>query len=206
VNGVASSQVKLKTAEAEAKQRQADEAKAKKNASKNPWQPAAEATAEVAAVPASEAADPDKPEKKKARKETEAEKKAREKKEKEAQEQFCIDPTKMALFHRTAPAGATAGPEASGSPEDDAHGLWLRYVKVSTSCWSEQEIRRQMDDLRAPDEEREVVREAVRSQAQQLVLDSLHQSTVPIWGHPAFASEFGDVRASTSNRAGPAHR
>ena len=193
---MSSSQVKLKTAEAEAKQRVADEAKAKKSASKNPWQPAA---AEVAAVPASEAADPDKPEKKKARKETEPEKKAREKKEKEAQEQFCIDPTKMALFHRTGPAEAAAGSEASGSPEDDARGLWLRYIRISTSCWTEQEIRRQMDDLRAPDEEREVVREAARSQAQQLVLDSLHQITVPIWGHPAFAAEFGDVRASTSN-------
>ena len=125
---MSSSQVKLKTAEAEAKQRVADEAKAKKSASKNPWQPTAEAAAEVAAVPASEEAGLDKPEKKKARKETEPEKKAREKKEKEAQEQYCIDPTKMALFHRTAPAEAAAGPEASGSPEDDARGLWLRYV------------------------------------------------------------------------------
>lgn len=181
---MASSQVKLKTAEAEAKQRQAEEAKAKKSASKNPWQPAAEAQAEEtaavaaavaavpSAVPASEAAEPEKREKKKARKESEAERKAREKKEKEAQEQFCIEPTRMALFQRTtaeAAAGPEASGEASGSPEDDARGVWLRYIKVSTSCWSEHEIRHQMDELRAPDEEREVVREAARSQAEQLL-------------------------------------
>ena len=78
----------------------------------------------------------------------------------------------MALFQRTAEAAAapssSAAPGASTSTEDDERGVWLRYIKVSTSCWSEQEIRRQMDELRAPDEEREVVREAARSQAGQL--------------------------------------
>ena len=81
----------------------------------------------------------------------------------------------MALFQRTAEAAAapssSAPPEASGaggSAEDDERGVWLRYLKVSTACWSEQEVRRQMDELRAPDEEREVVREAARSQAEQL--------------------------------------
>ena len=65
-------------------------------------------------------------------------------------------------------------------------------------------MREELTLLRGRDEVAELEEEAEEARAQRLCLSALYAKPPPVWLHPAFAAEFGDVRASTSNRSGPA--
>lgn len=63
-------------------------------------------------------------------------------------ERLCIDPMNLALF-----ASNTADATGGDASDDGERGLSLRYVKLTTECWDAAEVRKQLDALRAKDEE-----------------------------------------------------
>ena len=196
VNGVASSEVRLQTAAVETQKGKAKDEAKKKTKPKNPWQKESEEPTEKEAEKEAEKEKKDDEKKKEpTKKETADEKKARELKERQARELYCLDPAKIALFH-----SPQSEPEAAGGVEDDARGLYVRYLKIVHFCWNADDVRKQMDALRAEDEELEVVHEAARSQADKFVLESMYHTATPIWFHPAFAAENADVRPAHEPR------
>ena len=197
VNGVASSEVRLQTAAVETQKGKAKDEAKKKTKPKNPWQKESEEPTEKEAKKEAEKEKKDDEKKKEpSKKETADEKKARELKERQARELYCLDPAKIALFH-----APQSEPEAAGGVEDDERGLYVRYLKIVHFCWNADDVRKQMDALRAVDEELEVVHEAARSQADKFVLESMYHTATPIWFHPAFAAENADVRPAHEPRS-----
>ena len=112
-------------------------------------------------------------------------------------ERFCVDPQHLAIF-----VPREGGEEA----EAGERGLALRYAKLVTTCWSEEQVRDELQTLRGRDIEAELEAEAEADRAQHLSLQSLYAKPPPIWLHPAFAAEFGDAFiADTALEAGSLH-
>jgi hypothetical protein len=85
---------------------------------------------------------------------SEADKDSNGKKEKDVRlpERLCIDPQHLALFAPPAESGESGESEAE-------RGLALRYVQLSTECWDAEAVRKQMDTLRAKDDEADLHQE-----------------------------------------------
>ena len=113
-------------------------------------------------------------------------------------------------------AALLSGGEDGGSER----GLAVRYVKLVTSVWTEDQVceelhslrgkhealhasahhgalspqvREELHSLRGKDEEAELLDEAEAARSQQLSLQPLYAKPPPVWLHPAFAAEVGDA-------------
>jgi hypothetical protein len=86
-------------------------------------------------------------------------------------------------------AALLSGGEDGGSER----GLAVRYVKLVTSVWTEDQVCEELHSLRGKDEEAELLDEAEAARSQQLSLQPLYAKPPPVWLHPAFAAEVGDA-------------
>ena len=103
-------------------------------------------------------------------------------------ERLCIDPQHLALF---APDETLTDKGDQG--DQGERGLAVRYLKLSTSLWDPEQVRREMDALRGRDDDADLREEAEEARLQHLSLQPLYAKPPPIWVHPAFAAEFGDA-------------
>ena len=101
----------------------------------------------------------------------------------EIHEKFKVDPSFLALF----PSG-DEGSEQGGA----VRGLAVKYIRVTSKCWSASDIAEELHKVRSADEEAELRESAESSRAQQLALQPLYAKPPPIWLHPAFAAECAD--------------
>ena len=82
-------------------------------------------------------------------------------------------------------------------------GLALRFVKLVSTAWNEDQVREELNALRGKDEEADMQLEAEAARSQQLSLQPLYAKPPPIWLHPAFAAEFGDAFIASTGQACP---
>ena len=118
-----------------------------------------------------------------------------------APERFCVDPQHLALFAAREPTEAELAGDDGGE-----RGLALRFVKLVSTTWSEDQVREELNTLRGKDQEAELQQEAEAARSEQLSLQPLYAKPPPVWLHPAFAAEFGDAFiGGTGLEAGSLH-
>jgi thiol-disulfide isomerase/thioredoxin len=98
------------------------------------------------------------------------------------QEKFVLDPQFIALF---------AGGEG-GVAEAAVRGLAIKYLRITSKVWRQDEISEELHKVRSADEEAELSSAADKSRASKLCLQDLYAKPPPVWLHPAFAAEFAD--------------
>lgn len=106
-------------------------------------------------------------------------------------QRFCLSPECFALF--PSPTVATTD-RADATPKGATdHGLALKYVRVSSGAWSNDEVSAELHKLRTADDTAEVIEASDLARYLQLSLQPIYAKPPPIWAHPAFAAEFGDA-------------
>ena len=121
-------------------------------------------------------------------------------------ERFCVDPQHLALFATREGEPGGGGGASGGGADEGERGLALRFIKLVSTTWTEEQVREELNSMRGRDEEAEMQEEADHARSQQLSLQPLYAKPPPVWLHPAFAAEFGDAFiAGTGLESGSLH-
>ena len=113
-------------------------------------------------------------------------------------ERFCIDPQHLALFC------AREGGEEDNSAEAGERGLALKYVKLVTTCWSEEQLRDEIVALRGRDEEADLAEEADKERFEQLSLqvrEAIVVANSPYARQHLLSPPVGALRETTADLA-----